>query len=106
LFSIESRSISGTSRGAIESAIRLQSRSSSPSGSTTPVIVRVESSTPIIIRPPAVLTKATMVLRIFLGDERSLLNSRVFPSGWLTKSDREKMIRLLLLLEIYYRTGL
>jgi len=52
----------------------------------------VVSSTPIIIRPPAVLAKATIVLRIFFGEERSLLNSRVFPSGWVRRSDGERMI--------------
>jgi hypothetical protein len=71
---MEMRSTSGTSRGMIESAIRLQSRSSSPNGSAIPVTVRVVSSTPIIIRPPAVLAKATIVLRIIFGEERYLLN--------------------------------
>jgi hypothetical protein len=63
----------------------------------TPFIVRDESSTPIIICPPAVLAKATMVLRIFFGEERSRLNSRVFPSGWVMRSVRERMVHLLLL---------
>ncbi|WP_373840257.1 hypothetical protein [Methanospirillum sp.] len=41
----------------IESAIRLHSRSSAPNGSAIPEIVRDLSSTPMIIRPPAVLAK-------------------------------------------------
>jgi hypothetical protein len=39
------------------------------------------SSTPNTSRPPAVLAKATRVLRKFRGDDRFLLNSRVLLSG-------------------------
>src|SRR6185437_8395271 len=51
-------SISGTSRGVIEWAIRLATRSSSVRGSATPKTRRVLSSTPTRRVPPAVFANA------------------------------------------------
>ena len=57
-------------------------------GLLTPRTSRVRSVTPIRMVPPAVLAKAATVRRKPCGDDRSRLNSSVFPSGLRSISAR------------------
>ena len=68
--------------------MRLARRSSRSSGSLTPRTCRVRSSTPISTAPPDVLANATRLRSTPSGEDRSRLNSSVFPSGRLSRSRR------------------
>lgn len=54
-------------------------RSSSASGSSTPITVP-SSATPMTSRPPAEFAKATIVRKGPSGEDKSRLSSRVLPS--------------------------
>ncbi len=68
------------------SETRLASLSSASSTSGTPRTFFDPLSTPMTIVPPAVFANATSVLRIPSGEDKSRLNSRVLPSGRLSRS--------------------
>jgi hypothetical protein len=64
--------------------------------SGTPRTLREPSSTPMSNLPPAPFAKATRVRITLSGEERSRLNSKVFPSCWRMISVRSNMLRNLL----------
>src|SRR5450759_174662 len=66
--------------------MRLASFSSDASTSVTPRTFFDPSSTPMTTVPPAVFANATRVLRMPSGDDKSRLNSRVFPSWRFSSS--------------------
>src|ERR1035437_3202549 len=73
-------------RGRIESETRFASFSSDASTSGTPRTFFDPSSTPMTTVPRAVFANATRVLRMPSGDDKSRLNSRVFPSWRFSSS--------------------
>src|SRR5271165_7550057 len=64
--------------------------------SGTPRTLREPSSTPMSNLPPAPFAKATSVRITLSGEERSRLNSNVFPSCWRMISARSNILRNLL----------